>query len=69
MGKYVRQEDVLSMFNRFFHNLKGNEAQVLVCDMKQAFLELPTVNNVETKWVKVNEQLPKNDKKNRKGER
>lgn len=55
MEKYVKQEDVLLMFNRFFHNLKGNEAQALVCDMKQAFLELPTINNIETKRVEVNE--------------
>ena len=40
--KYVNVEKVCEMFNRYFHQLAGNEAQTLVCDMKQAFLELPT---------------------------
>lgn len=35
------------MFNRYFHNLQGSEAQILVCDMKQAFLELPTADVVQ----------------------
>lgn len=29
------------MLNRYFHNLEGNEAQTLVCDIRHAFLELP----------------------------
>lgn len=41
MKKYVKRENACLMFNRYFHNLEGNEAQTLVCDMRQAFLELP----------------------------
>ena len=46
MTKYVDREKVKEMFNRYFHNLQGSEAQILVCDMKQAFLELPTADLV-----------------------
>lgn len=37
MVKYVDCEKAKEMFNRYFHNLQGSEAQILVCDMKQAF--------------------------------
>lgn len=47
MEKYVDCEKVKEMFNRYFHNLQGSEAQILVCDMKQAFLELPTADVVQ----------------------
>ena len=47
MTKYVDHEKVIEMFNRYFHNLQGSEAQILVCDMKQAFLELPTADVVQ----------------------
>lgn len=47
MAKYVDCEKAIEMFNRYFHNLQGYEAQILVCDMKQAFLELPTADVVE----------------------
>mgnify|MGYP006378798943 FL=1 len=49
MTKYVDREKAKEMFNRYFHNLQGSEAQTLVCDMKQAFLELPTADVVEVK--------------------
>ena len=45
--KYVNREKAIEMFNRYFHNLQGSEAKTLVCDMKQAFLELPTADVVE----------------------
>ena len=44
MAKYVDCEKAKEMFNRHYHNLQGSEAQTLVCDMKQAFLELPTAD-------------------------
>ena len=44
MTKYVDHEKVIEMFNRYFHNLQVSEAKTLVCDMKQAFLELPTTD-------------------------
>ena len=47
MEKYVDCEKAKEMFNRYFHNLQGSEAQILVCDMKQAFLELPTADVVQ----------------------
>ena len=47
MTKYVDHEKAKEMFNRYFHNLQGSEAQILVCDMKQAFLELPTADVVQ----------------------
>ena len=47
MAKYVDCEKAKEMFNRYFHNLQGSEAQILVCDMKQAFLELPTADVAE----------------------
>lgn len=47
MAKYVDCEKAIEMFNRYFHNLQGYEAQTLVCDMKQAFLELPAADVVE----------------------
>ena len=47
MEKYVDCEKVKEMFNRYFHNLQGSEAQILVCDIKQAFLELPTADVVQ----------------------
>lgn len=54
MVKYVDCEKAKEMFNRYFHNLQGSEAQILVCDMKQAFLELPTADVQEVRhgrWV------------------
>ena len=47
MAKYVDCEKAKEMFNRYYHNLQGSEAQTLVCDMKQAFLELPTADVVQ----------------------
>ena len=47
MAKYVDCEKAKEMFNRYYHNLQGSEAQTLVCDMKQAFLELPAADVVE----------------------
>jgi len=41
MAEYVKREAAFRMFNRYFHKLNGEEAQALVSDMKQAFLELP----------------------------
>ena len=45
MEKYTKQENALIMFNRFFEMAKdkGKEFGTLVLDMKQAFLELPTI--------------------------
>jgi hypothetical protein len=45
--EYVKKDDVLNMLNRFFKDLEGNEAQVLVSDIKQAVLELPTTNGID----------------------
>ena len=47
MEKYVDCEKAKEMFDRYYHNLQGSKAQILVCDMKQAFLELPTADVVE----------------------
>lgn len=55
MIKYTKQEDALAMFNRFYHiaKKKGMECEMLVLDMKQAFLELPTVESIsiEAEWI------------------
>ena len=47
MSRYIDTEQAKEMFNRYYHNLQGSEAQILVCDMKQTFLELPTVDAVK----------------------
>ena len=52
MAKYVDCEKAQEMFNRYYHNLQGSEAQILVCDMKQAFLELPTADVQEVRHGK-----------------
>ena len=46
MAKYVDCEKAIKMFNRYFLNLQGSEAQTLVCDMKQTVLELPVADVV-----------------------
>ena len=46
-NKYIKQEAVLDMLNRFFRELEGHEAQTLVSDIKHAALELPLANDVE----------------------
>lgn len=56
MEKYTKQENALMMFNRFFEMAKdkGKEFVTLVLDMKQAFLELPTIeveNKVQANWM------------------
>ena len=56
MEKYTKQENALMMFNRFFEMAKdkGKEFEILVLDMKQAFLELPTIeveNKVQANWM------------------
>ena len=54
MARYVDCEKAREMFNRYFNNLQGSEAQILVCDMKQAFLELPTADVapvVHGRWI------------------
>ena len=55
MSKYTRQENALDMFNRFYGMAKekGQEYETLVLDMKQAFLELPTIETVEleAEWI------------------
>ena len=43
---YVDRDRVCMMFDRYFHNLEGDKAQTLICDMKQAFLELSTTDVV-----------------------
>lgn len=60
MAKYVGCEKAMEMFNRYFHNLQGSETQILVCDMKDAFLELPTADVVEVKHAKF--ELVNNEK-------
>jgi hypothetical protein len=52
MKKYTEQENALMMFNRFYEmsKEKGIEYQTLVIDMKQAFLELPSIE-VEDKVI------------------
>ena len=53
MAKYVNCEKAKEMFNRYYHNLQDFEAQILVCDMKQAFLELPAADVAGSKARKV----------------
>ena len=52
MNTYVNRENACKMFNRYFHDLNGNPTQVLVSDIKQAFLELPTTEIAEIKHGK-----------------
>jgi hypothetical protein len=55
MAKYTKQDNALSMFNRFYNIAKdkGTEYATLVLDMKQAFLELPTIEaiQIEAAWI------------------
>ena len=56
MSKYTKQENALMMFERFFHiaKNKGDDYATLVLNMKQAFLELPTINAddiIEAEWI------------------
>jgi hypothetical protein len=56
--EYLKRDDVLNMLNRFFKELEGNEAQVLVSDIKQATIELPTATPVkEGYWIEKQETL------------
>ena len=53
-NKYIKQEAVLDMLNRFFRELEGHETQTLISDIKHAALELPTIEvkpDVRAKWV------------------
>ena len=47
MTRYIDCKKAKEMFNRYYHNLLGSEAQTLVCDMKQAFLELPAADVIQ----------------------
>lgn len=47
MARYIDCKKAKEMFNRYYHNLQGSEAQTLVCDMKQALLELPAADVVQ----------------------
>ena len=52
--EYKENKIVLDMLNRYFKDLEGNEAQVLISDIKQAFLELPSVDVtpvVHGEWI------------------
>lgn len=49
MAEYTSRENTLMMFNRFFQMCENKEQKTLVLDMKQAFLELPTVDAAEVK--------------------
>ena len=52
--EYIEREAVLKMLNRYFQNLKGCEAQILVSDIKHGTLELPTADVVEVvhgEWI------------------
>lgn len=46
MAEYIERENAHKMFLRYFHELEGNPAQTLVCDMMQAMYELPTADVV-----------------------
>lgn len=55
--EYIEREAVLKMLNRYFQNLKGCEAQILVSDIKHGALELPTADVVEVVhgvWINKN---------------
>lgn len=47
MPEYIEREAVVGVLNRFFRSLDGNEAQVLVSDIKHSTLELPAADVVE----------------------
>ena len=49
MARLIDRENACNMFNRFFSIAKTHEHDELVLDMKQAFLELPTVEVVRCK--------------------
>ena len=45
--KFVPQENACMMFNRFLQMAETKEVKTLIMDMKQAFLELPTLEIVQ----------------------
>lgn len=46
MAQYKNEDNVLMMFNRFYHMCKTKEQRTLVLDMKYAFLEIPAADVV-----------------------
>ena len=40
MARYRNEDNVLAMFNRFYHMCETREQRTLVLDMKQAFLDI-----------------------------
>ena len=46
MARYRNEDNVLAMFNRFYHMCETREQRTLVLDMKQAFLEIHTADVV-----------------------
>jgi translation initiation factor 2 beta subunit (eIF-2beta)/eIF-5 len=48
--KFVPQENALMMFNRFLQISETEEQKTLILDMKQAFLELPTIEEIHAHW-------------------
>jgi hypothetical protein len=48
---YVKKENACDMLNRHFKTLEGNDAQVLVSDIKQDLLELPNASVIEIEDV------------------
>jgi hypothetical protein len=50
--KFVPQENALMMFNRFLQMAETDEQKTMILDMKQAFLELPTIEIVQCEKCK-----------------
>ena len=50
--KFVPQENACMMFNRFLQMAETEEQKTLIFDMKQAFLELPTMEIVHCEECK-----------------
>jgi hypothetical protein len=53
--KFVPQSNALMMFNRFLQMANTDEQKTLILDMKQAFLELPTMEIVQCEKCKSRE--------------
>ena len=53
--RFVPQENACMMFNRFLKMAETEEQKTLIMDMKQAFLELPTLEVVQCQECKFRE--------------
>ena len=59
MAQHKNEDNILMMFNRFYHMCKTKEQRTLVLDMKYAFLEIPAADVVpKSEWISVEDRLP-----------